>query len=255
MLLLSWMVIWRPLLPWLQACSCTAGSSVEGLWRQGCSSREEEGGTWELYHSNILTKSNFFSKPQTAALNKLPIICLLSFVMAMEPGCGKTETRLSFWVCFALKSVSLWCFFSLFERVANECNWPDSACKLMLQCVLQGTAQSLTHVDSQKYLSWGWLCWRFVSWSQFRTLKKGEKQSHLRFACDMTSHFTHWYSAKGAADFEERCELIVLEQFQKDVPVCVSMTISEQKAGSLGLSLTFIKRDISKPVHHLKSCH
>ena len=41
----------------------------EGLWRQGCSSREEEGGTWELYHSNVLAKSTFFSKLQTAALS------------------------------------------------------------------------------------------------------------------------------------------------------------------------------------------
>ena len=32
----------------------------EGLWRQRCSSREEDGGTWELYHSDILAKSTFF---------------------------------------------------------------------------------------------------------------------------------------------------------------------------------------------------
>ena len=32
------------------------------------SSREEEGVSWELYHTNFLTKSTFFSKLQTAAL-------------------------------------------------------------------------------------------------------------------------------------------------------------------------------------------
>ena len=52
-----------PLLPWLQVVL-----SGEELWRQGCSSREEEGGTWELYHSHFLTKSTFFSKLQTAAV-------------------------------------------------------------------------------------------------------------------------------------------------------------------------------------------
>ena len=36
-------------------------------------SREEERGVWELYHSNILAKSTFFSKLQTAALMILVI--------------------------------------------------------------------------------------------------------------------------------------------------------------------------------------
>ena len=38
--------------------------------KAGLQSREEEGGTWELYHSNILAKSTFFSKLHTATLNE-----------------------------------------------------------------------------------------------------------------------------------------------------------------------------------------
>ena len=34
-------------------------------------SREEDGGTWELYHSNLLAKPTFFSKLQTAALTMI----------------------------------------------------------------------------------------------------------------------------------------------------------------------------------------
>ena len=49
----------------------------EGLWRQGCSSREGEGGTWELCHSNLLAMSTFFSKLQTAALIIFSCIMLL----------------------------------------------------------------------------------------------------------------------------------------------------------------------------------
>ena len=49
----------------------TAGSSVGGALKAGMqSSREEEGGTWELYHSNILAKSTFCWNLQTAALSK-----------------------------------------------------------------------------------------------------------------------------------------------------------------------------------------
>ena len=46
-------------------------------------------------------------------------------------------------------------FFSLFERVTDVCNWPESACTLMLQCVLTGRAQetyaSLSPEDSKRY--------------------------------------------------------------------------------------------------------
>ena len=42
-------------------------------------------------------------------------------------------------------------FFSLFECVAASIKWPESACTLMLQCVLTGRAQevysSLSFVD------------------------------------------------------------------------------------------------------------
>ena len=45
--------------------SSSVGRGFEG---RAARSREEEGGSWELYHSNILAKSTLFSKPQTAAL-------------------------------------------------------------------------------------------------------------------------------------------------------------------------------------------
>ena len=68
----AYVVIWRPLLPGLQACSCTAGSS-EGRSFEGrtAGSREEEGGTWELDHTNILTKSTFFSQHSRLQLSML----------------------------------------------------------------------------------------------------------------------------------------------------------------------------------------
>lgn len=61
-------------------------------------------------------------------------------------------------------------------------------------------------------------------------LEKGENQSHVKFALDLTTHFTRWCSASGMDDFEGLYELIVLEQFKNCIPVHVATYISEQKA-------------------------
>ena len=56
--------------------------------RQGGSSREEEGGTYELYHSNVLAKSTSFSKLQTAALIELlpPLLFLTALHCSWSVG-------------------------------------------------------------------------------------------------------------------------------------------------------------------------
>ncbi len=65
---------------------------------------------------------------------------------------------------------------------------------------------------------------------QFRTWKKGEKQSHLKIARDLQMHFSRWCSAAEVSDFEGLCNLIVLEQFKSSVPNRVAVFIAEQKA-------------------------
>ena len=130
-------------------------------------------------------------------------------------------------------------FFALFERVADARNWPDSARTLMLQCVLTGRAQeaysSLTDADSQKYSSVKSAVLKAYELvpeayrQRFRTWKKGDKQSHLEFARDLTMYFSRWCAASGIKDFEGLCELIVLEQFKSSVSVRVATYISEQK--------------------------
>ena len=67
------MVIWRSLLPWLQACRLLSGRGLEG-------SREEEGLTWELYHSNILTKCTFFLRTPDCSFD-----CLLASFLQSGP--------------------------------------------------------------------------------------------------------------------------------------------------------------------------
>ena len=53
---------------------------------------EEEGGTWDLYHSNLLAKSTFFSKLQTAAL------------MITTVGSSHTH-HINHWRCFDMNDI------------------------------------------------------------------------------------------------------------------------------------------------------
>lgn len=56
---------------------------------------------------------------------------------------------------FPEKGPNLFCFFSLFEQVAESCGWSDGERTLLLQCVLMGKAQeayvSLNVTESKKY--------------------------------------------------------------------------------------------------------
>ena len=46
------------------------------LCGRGLEGREEEEQTWELFHSNVLSKSTFLSELQTAALSYFPFLHL-----------------------------------------------------------------------------------------------------------------------------------------------------------------------------------
>ena len=134
-------------------------------------------------------------------------------------------------------------FFSLFERVANVRNWPESA-RTLMQCVLssraKGAYSALSDVESKSYSSVKSAVLRTCELvpeayrQRLRSWKKGENHSHLEFARDLNSHFTHWYSASEVNDFAGLCELMVLEQFKSSIPVQVATHVSDQKAKSAG---------------------
>lgn len=58
---------------------------------------------------------------------------------------------------------------------------------------------------------------------------KGDKQTHLEFACDLTAHFMRWCSALKVESFEQLCDLIVLEQFKNSIPESIATYIGDQK--------------------------
>uniref|UniRef100_A0AAQ4QC33 Gypsy retrotransposon integrase-like protein 1 n=1 Tax=Gasterosteus aculeatus aculeatus TaxID=481459 RepID=A0AAQ4QC33_GASAC len=142
---------------------------------------------------------------------------------------------------FSEKDVDV--FFTLFERIADTRGWVDSDRIVLLQCVLTGRAQevfsSLSLEDSGDYakvktavlktyeLVPEAYCQRFRSW------KKGDK-SYLEFSRDLGIHFSRWCSASEVKDFDDLCNLMVLEQFKNSVPERIAMYISERKVRTAG---------------------
>ena len=131
-------------------------------------------------------------------------------------------------------------FFAMFERVAELRKWPDSARTLMLQCVLTGRAQevfsAMSDADSRNYARVKAAVLKSYELvpeayrQRFRSWKKDDKQSHLEFARDLTTSFNRWVNASEVTDFEELCDLMILEQFRNAVPPRVATYINEQKA-------------------------
>ncbi|KAF7644406.1 hypothetical protein LDENG_00222510 [Lucifuga dentata] len=101
-------------------------------------------------------------------------------------------------------------FFSLFEWLADSCDWPDNERTSMLQCVFTGRAQ-------EAYL----------------TLSPEESKSYDKVKSivlkDLESHFSRWCTASGVNNFEDLFHLIVLEQFKNSLPSFVATYINEHK--------------------------
>lgn len=130
-------------------------------------------------------------------------------------------------------------FFSLFERVADTCGWPDMECTLLLQCVFTGKAQeaysALSPTDCKSYTKVKAAVLKAYELvpeayrQRFRTLRKREGETHVEFVRDLVVQFSRWCSASEVATFQELCDLVALEQFKNCVPDSIATYINEQK--------------------------
>lgn len=130
-------------------------------------------------------------------------------------------------------------FFTLFERVAEARSWSDSDRVLLLQCVLTGRAQEAysaicgeNALDYDRVKSAVLKSYELVPEAyrqRFRSWVKGDRQTHVEFIRDLTSHFQRWCAAAKVASFDGLCELIVLEQFKNILPQRVATYVNEQK--------------------------
>ena len=135
-------------------------------------------------------------------------------------------------------------FFMQFEKVAKQAEWPQNQWTMMVQAVLSGRAQlvyaNLSEDDSfnyqvvkQEVLK----VYELVPESyrqKFRSLKKGDSQSHLDFAREKSKMFERWCSSKGVnSAFEALKELILVEEFKWKVHETVRCHLNEREVCTL----------------------
>ena len=135
-------------------------------------------------------------------------------------------------------------FFSLFERVADARGWPGADRTVMLQCVLTGKAQeaysALSVTDSVNYKSVKEAVLKVYEMvpeayrQRFREGRKEDKQSYLEFARELVITFNRWRTASSVGNFEELCDLVLLEQFKSSVPCPIATYITEQQSKTVG---------------------
>ncbi|XP_014896674.1 uncharacterized protein LOC106952820 [Poecilia latipinna] len=130
-------------------------------------------------------------------------------------------------------------FFSLFEDMAEDNDWSDLDCSMLLQSVLVGKAQeayvSLASAERKVYKSVKEAVLKAYKLvpehyrQQFRNCRKAVKQSNTDLVRELNTQFYRWLSAEGVDDFESLRDLMVLEQFKNIIPDRVAICINEQK--------------------------
>lgn len=63
---------------------------------------------------------------------------------------------------------------------------------------------------------------RFRSW-------KSDKQIHVEFVQDISTHFSRWCSASGVDTYDSSIDSIVLEQFKSSVPAHLATYINKRR--------------------------
>ena len=159
-------------------------------------------------------------------------------------------------------------FFSLFERLADARGWVDFHCTILLHFVFTGRAQealsSSSAADSAVYAKVKGVvlkAYELVPEEYRQRFRNWEKRdgSFLEYARDLGTHFTRWCAASGVDDFDDLCNLMVLEQFRNSVPDKIAMYISEQKvktaaeAAALADEYWLTHKGMDSRAHHLGS--
>lgn len=133
-------------------------------------------------------------------------------------------------------------FFSLFENVAEDRGWDDTERTFLLQSVLVGKAREayialsksqrkIYDVVKEAVLK----AYELVPEAhrrRFRGWKKGDRQTHVEVARELTGHFSRWCVSAGMDTFESLSNLMVLEQFKNIVPDQVATYINEYEVKS-----------------------
>lgn len=130
-------------------------------------------------------------------------------------------------------------FFSLFENVASDREWDDEDKILLLQTVLVGKAQeafvALPTTERKNYQCVKdavLKCYELIPEAyrqRFRNWRKSDRQTHAEIARELSSFFHRWCTAEGISNFDDLCDLVILEQFKNILPERIATYVGEHQ--------------------------
>lgn len=134
-------------------------------------------------------------------------------------------------------------YFPAFERIAMALKCPEEVWSILLQCKIQGKAQeviaALPISESMSYESVKTAIQRAYELvpeayrQKFRSHKKAQGRTHVEFAREKGTLFDKWCASAKCDTFSKLRELILLEDFKKNLPDKVVVYLNEQKAATL----------------------
>ncbi|XP_041851996.1 uncharacterized protein LOC121646930 [Melanotaenia boesemani] len=141
------------------------------------------------------------------------------------------------------------CFFTAFERVAIALKWPKECWSVLIQCKITGKAQevvsSLPLLDCQDYdtiKSTILKAYELVPEAyrqKFCSHRKNSSHTHVEFAREKSNLFDKWCAACSVKSFEALRELILLEEFKKQLPESLVVHLNEQRVDKLFSAAVF----------------
>lgn len=127
-------------------------------------------------------------------------------------------------------------FFSQFEKVASGMGWPQESRVMLAQSAFKGKAQvvfnSLSDISNYEDVKQCILrSYERVPESyrlKFRNMKKTDSVTFLEFAHAKERQFTRWLQSSKVTNFEGLKDLMLLEEFKRQVPPAVKLYLEEK---------------------------
>ena len=135
-------------------------------------------------------------------------------------------------------------YFSHFEKTATNLQWPKQHWSMLLQTALCGKAQrvyaSLSVQECADYdvvkrmILQGYELVPEVYRQKFRICARGQAESHMEFARRKEGLLDRWCTAtKVGGEYERLRQLILVEEFLKDLPEDMRLFLNERKASTI----------------------
>uniref|UniRef100_A0A9J8CPB7 Gypsy retrotransposon integrase-like protein 1 n=1 Tax=Cyprinus carpio carpio TaxID=630221 RepID=A0A9J8CPB7_CYPCA len=83
---------------------------------------------------------------------------------------------------------------------------------------------------------------------RFRNWRKSDRQTHAEIARELSSFFHRWCTAEGISNFDDLCDLVILEQFKNILPERIATYVGEHQVRTAAQAAVLADNFVADPV-------